>query len=271
MDLQWFAAYLILGIFVGFLAGLLGVGGGAIMVPVLTTMFMMQKFSGENVVHMALATSMAAIVVTTWVSFRAHDKREAVLWPVVRKIVPGILLGTFLGTFVASAMSSVPLTIFFSVFIAIIAVQMLLDIKPKPSRNLPGSIILGSTGAVIGFISALVAIGGGSMTVPFLTWCNVKIRSAIGTSSAVGFPLSVAGTIGYLFSGWGTNDVPEYTFGYIYLPAVFLISLASFTITPYGVKTAHKISTGILKKIFAVILVVLSAKMLHTVYGFQVS
>jgi len=172
----------VLGAAVGFFAGLLGVGGGGIMVPMLTTFFIAQGFPQAQVVHMALGTSMAAIVLTSVSSLRAHHAHGAVRWDIVRLITPGILVGTFAATFVAARVSTVPLAIFFAVFMAYVSIQMLLNIKPKPSRELPGVLGMSAAGLGIGGVSALVAIGGGSLSVPFMTWCNVKMQNAIGTS-----------------------------------------------------------------------------------------
>lgn len=267
MELEWLAAYLVLGAFVGFFAGLLGVGGGGIMVPMLTTLFAAQGFPHEHLVHLALGTSMAAIVMTSIASLRAHHAHGAVRWDIVRGVTPGVLLGTFAGTFIASRVASAPLAIFFGCFMAYVALQMVLNVKPKPSRELPGNAGLAGVGAGIGVVSALVAIGGGSLSVPFMTWCNVKMQNAIGTSAAIGLPIALAGAAGYLINGWGGASLPEWSVGYVYLPALLLVSLVSSFTAPFGARLAHRLPVGILKKIFAVVLVLLSVKMLHTVFG----
>ncbi len=265
MEIQWIIAYLSLGAIVGFFAGLFGIGGGGIMVPVLTTVFVMQGFPIEYIVHAALATSMAAIIMTSISSLNAHHKRGAVNWFVVKRMTVGVLLGTFSATFLASYLSSLPLTIFFVLFMLFVSVQMLLNIKPKPSRQLPNTLGLSAVGSGIGAISALVAIGGGSLTVPFLTWCNIKIQNAIGTSAAIGLPIALAGTVGYFISGLDATGMPKYSLGYIYLPAVLLISIVSFITAPLGVKLAHSLPVATLKKLFSGLLILLAIKMLHTV------
>ncbi|MEZ5480548.1 MAG: sulfite exporter TauE/SafE family protein, partial [Thiolinea sp.] len=208
IDIQWILAYLTLGAAVGFFAGLFGVGGGGIMVPVFTTLFALQGIPFEHLVHVSLATSMAAIVMTSVASLRAHQKHGAIQWPIVRGITPGILVGTFGAALLAGYVPSLPLAIFFVVFMAYVAVQMWLNIKPKPSRQLPGPLGLAGVGGVIGGVSALVAIGGGSLSVPFMTWCNVKIQQAIATSAAIGLPIALAGTVGYIISGWNAQGLP---------------------------------------------------------------
>ena len=258
-------AFLLLGAFVGFMAGLLGIGGGGIMVPTLTSIFLLQGVPVEKVVHLALGTSMASIIATSLASMRAHHRNGGVLWPVVRAVTPGIIVGTFLATFVAKYISSAHLAIFFAVFMGAVAVQMFLNKKPKPSRELAGTTGMLAAGSGIGAISALVSIGGGSLTVPFLTWQNVEIRKAIGTSAAIGLPISIAGTLGYVVNGWANSSPESYTFGFIYLPAVLLISATSFFTAPVGAKMAHRLPVGVLKKIFAVLLVVLGLKMLFSV------
>lgn len=263
----WWLAYPVLGAAVGFFAGLLGVGGGGIMVPMLTTFFLAQGFPQSQVVHMALGTSMAAIVLTSVSSLRAHHAHGAVRWDIVRLITPGILLGTFGATFIASRVDTLPLAIFFVVFMGYVSIQMLLNIKPKPSRELPGAAGMSAAGLGIGGISALVAIGGGSLSVPFMTWCNVKMQNAIGTSAAIGLPIALAGTVGYLVNGWGAPDMPSLTFGYVYLPALVLVSLVSTFFAPLGAKLAHRLPVAMLKKVFAGLLVLLCAKMLHSIFA----
>ncbi|MBU1436601.1 MAG: sulfite exporter TauE/SafE family protein [Gammaproteobacteria bacterium] len=264
MELWW--AFLLLGAAVGFFAGLLGVGGGGIMVPVLTSLFLSLGFAES--VHMALATSLAAIITTSFASARSHNARQAVLWPVVWRMSPGIIGGTLLAALVAALIPTTALAWFFSIFMAYVAVQMLWNIKPKPSRSLPGALPLAATGFGIGAISALVAIGGGSLTVPFLTWCNVKVQQAIGTSAALGLPIAISGTLGYAISGVLTTPVemmPDWSVGYLYLPAVLFISAVSFFTAPLGVRLAHRLPVPTLKKLFALLLLGLSAKMLHHV------
>ena len=266
MAVEWLLAYLLLGAFVGVFAGLLGVGGGGIMVPMLTAMFAAQGVGNEHLVHLALGTSMAAIVLTSISSLRAHHAHGAVRWDIVRGLAPGILLGTFGGTFVASSVPTRPLAIFFACFMAYVSLQMILSVKPKASRNLPGTIGMAGVGAGIGVISALVAIGGGSLSVPFMTWCNVRMQNAIGTSAAIGLPIALAGALGYLINGWGSAGLPDWSFGYIYLPALLLISSVSFFTAPLGARLAHRLPVATLRKIFAGVLILLSAKMLHTVF-----
>lgn len=265
IGIEWLIAYLILGILIGFMAGLLGIGGGGIMVPTLTAIFIAQGMAIEQVVHLALGTSMASIIVTSFSSMRAHNAKSAVLWNVMKAMAPGIIIGTFAAAFLAASMKSMHLALFFSFFMAYVSLQMIIDKKPKPSRQLSGKVGLFFGGSAIGSISALVSIGGGSLTVPYLVWQNIDLKKAIGTSAAVGLPLSIAGTLGYIISGWEYNSVENMKLGFVYLPAVLAISLPSFFMAPIGAKFAHTLPISKLKKIFAVLLILLSLKMLISI------
>ncbi|MCB1931178.1 sulfite exporter TauE/SafE family protein [Accumulibacter sp.] len=258
----WWLAYIALGVFTGCFAGMLGIGGGLVMVPTLTMMFAAQAgFPADEVLHLALGTSMATILFTALASLRAHHDHGAVLWKVVAQITPGILLGTVIGTLFAGSVPSRPLALFFMAFVCLVAVQMILDLKPKPSRELPGTPGVVGVGMVIGALSALVAIGGGSLTVPFLTWCNVRVQHAIGTSAAVGFPIAIGGSLGYIFNGWGHPGLPEWSLGYVYLPALLWLVPSSMLVAPLGARLAHSLPVATLKRLFAGILILLAAKM----------
>ncbi len=264
-ELWLILSYLALGLFVGFFAGLLGVGGGAIMVPVLTSLFLAQNFPHEHVVHIALASSMAAIIFTSISSVWSQHKRQAVIWPIVFKITPGIVVGAFVMAYFVTYIPTKPLAIVFAVFMALISVQMILNKKPKPSRQLPSMLGMSVVGSVIGSLSALIAIGGGSLTVPFLTWCNVPMKKAIASSSGVGFFIAITAGVGYFMGGKDQAGLPEFSSGYIYWPAVLLISIVSVFIAPFGVKMAHKLPVSMLKKVFALLMMGLSIKMLMTI------
>jgi len=265
LEIEWLLSFLLLGSFIGFMAGLLGIGGGGIMVPVLTSIFLQQDIPIKDVVHLALGTSMASIIVTSISSLRAHNAKGGVVWVVVKRMAVGIILGAFLATFFVAALSTAYLAIFFAIFMAYVSLQMFLDKKPKPSRALAGNMGLFMAGSGIGAVSALVSIGGGSLTVPYLTWQNVEAKKAIGTSAAIGLPLSIAGTLGYLINDGVGSSLQGFTIGFVYLPAVLLISIASFFTAPYGVLLAHKLPVSVLKKVFSILLIILSIKMLASV------
>ncbi len=260
-------AFLLTGAVAGFFAGLLGVGGGVVVVPLLTVIFAGQGFPPNEVMHLALGTSMATILFTSISSLRAHHAHRAVLWPVMRDLTPGVLVGTLFGAMRAAGISSRGLSIFFVGFMLFVAVQMMANLRPKPSRNLPGRGGLGLAGSVIGMVASLAAMGGGALTVPYLIWCNVRPHQAIGTSAAVGLPIAIGGSIGYVWNGWGHPGLPAGSLGFIYLPALAVILLASVLAAPLGARLAHRLPVVVLKRIFAGLLLVLSSKMLWSLYG----
>jgi uncharacterized membrane protein YfcA len=258
--------YLATGAFAGVLAGLLGVGGGLIIVPLLTFVFTSQHLPPSYILHLALGTSLASIIFTSVSSLRAHHARGAVHWPVVRNISIGIMTGTLLGSWVAAHLSTQFLKGFFIVFVYYVALQMLLNIRPKPSRTLPGGGGMFGVGNVIGGVSSLVGIGGGSLSVPFLTWCNLPMHHAVGTSAAIGFPIAVAGAVGYVLNGLNVATLPEWTLGFVYLPALAGVSMASILTAPLGAKLAHSLPVPKLKKAFACLLIVMGTKMLASFF-----
>ena len=244
----------LLGLCTGFLSGLLGIGGGMIMVPFLTLLLTSKGYPAEYTVKIAVATSLATICLTSLSSLRAHHSRGAVLWPIVRLLAPSILLGSLIGAQIAAALPGKLLGIFFAIFVAFSATQMFLNRKPKPSRTMPGPLGTFGVGGVIGVLSALVGAGGAFVSVPFMTWCNVKIHDAVGTSSALGFPIALGGTIGYIWAGHNLPMMPPGSIGYIYIPGLIVISLASVCMAPLGAKTAHSMDINPLKKVFASVL-----------------
>ncbi len=267
MAIMWIAAYLALGAFAGVFAGMLGIGGGLVLVPALTLMFAAQaQFPAGEILHLALGTSMASIIFTAIASIRTHHRHGAIRWDLVKAITPGILLGTGLGTLVAANVPTRPLAVFFTFFVCLVAVQMALNLKPKSTRELPGPVGVAGVGLGIGVLSSLVAIGGGSLTVPFLTWCNVRIQQAIGTSAAVGLPIAIGGTLGYVFNGWGKAGLPAGSLGYVYLPALAILVAATMVTAPFGARLAHRLPVATLKRIFAGLLILLAAKMLWNLF-----
>lgn len=258
----WWLAYLALGAFVGFFAGLLGIGGGMTMVPMLVFLFTAQNFPETHVIRIALATAMATILFTSIASLRTHHLHNAVHWPAVRAMTPGIVVGALLGTILAGQLPTEWLAIFFAVFVYYAATQMVLNIKPRASRQLPGKLAMSVAGAVIGGISSLVAAGGAVLTVPFLAMCNVGLRQAIGTSAAAGFPIAVAATLGYVLSGLRASGLPSYSVGFVYLPALAWLVVGTVLTAPMGARTTHRTPVGTLRMIFAVLLLILATRML---------
>lgn len=263
-DIEWILVYMALGAFVGFMAGLLGVGGGGILVPLLAAIFTHQGMIAENIVHVALGTSLTCMIISSLASIRAHASRGSVEWPIVAGMAPGIILGAFLVTQVAADVDSAYIALFFSLFMALVAGQMFLNWAPEPSQKPRTFRGLMMSGVGIGSISALAAVGGGFLTVAYLGYKNVNMKSAIGTSAAMGFPISVAGTVGYLISGWSKTLSNPLTLGFIYVPAFLAISIASYVAAPYGARMSHSLPEAYLKKIFAIISLILSISMLFS-------
>ena len=259
LDFQLVLGLLLIGTCTGFLAGLLGIGGGMIMVPFVTMILAAKGYPADYTVKMAVATSLATIAFTSLSSVRAHHQRGAVLWPVVKVLAPGILVGAVLGAQIAHALPGKLLGVLFALFVAFSATQLFLNRKPRPSRTLPGPLATFGVGNLIGLLSALVGAGGAFVSVPFMTWCNIRIHDAVGTSSALGFPIAVAGTAGYVYAGLGLPEMPAGSIGYLYLPGLAVISVASMAMAPLGARTAHRMDIQPLKKVFAVVLYCLAA------------
>ncbi|QHE76265.1 sulfite exporter TauE/SafE family protein [Hydrogenophaga sp. PBL-H3] len=254
----------VLGLGTGFLAGLLGIGGGMLMVPFITFILSTRGVEADLAVKMAIATSMATIIFTSISSVRAHHKRGAVRWDIVKGLAPGIVLGSMIASLgVFALLKGSWLAFFFAGFVSFSATQMLLDKKPKPTRTIPGTPGLLGAGGVIGFLSGLVGAGGGFVSVPFMTWCNVTIHNAVATSAALGFPIALANAVGYVIAGQGVQNLPAGAVGYIYLPALVVIACVSVLMAPLGVKAAHALPVKSLKRVFAGLLYLLAAYMLY--------
>lgn len=268
LDFTLVAELLALGICTGFLAGLLGIGGGMLMVPFMTLILSARGVDGALAVKMAIATSMATILFTSVSSVRAHHKRGAVRWDIVRTLAPGIVLGGLVaGAGVFSLLKGTTLALVFAVFVAFSATQMLLDRKPAPTRQMPGTAGSLGAGGLIGFISGLVGAGGGFISVPFMAWCNVAMHNAVATSAALGFPIALANTVGYVIGGWSMPSPLPGAMGYLWLPGLAVIAAASVTTAPLGARVAHAMNIKQLKKVFACTLYVLAAYMFYKSTG----
>lgn len=263
MTLAAIAAFLAIGCAAGFLAGLLGVGGGLIIVPTLVAVFEANGFPSQHVLHIALGTSLASIVFTSISSLRAHHRKGAVDWTTVRGMAGGLAVGTLAGSWLAARLPSLGLKWFFVVFAYLVAAQMLSGFKPRPTRQLPGLGGLSAAGGAIGAVSSFVGIGGGSLSVPFMSWCNVPMQRAVGTSAALGLPIALAGLVGYAANGAGVSGLPAGSLGFVYLPALAGIVLASVLTAPVGAAVAHRLPVATLKKCFAALLIVLASRMLY--------
>jgi uncharacterized membrane protein YfcA len=254
------AAYLAIGAATGFFAGLLGIGGGTIIVSSLALMFAVHGFPAAYVMHMAIGTSLAAIMAGAWASFRTHHRHNSVDWPTVRTMIPGLLVGVLAGAAIARFANTAFLKVFFLGFMALIIAQMVLGVRPKATRALPGRTGLTVVALLIGVSSSLFGGGAAAVGVPFLTWCNMTTHRAIGTVAALGFPVAIAGAVGYAVAGISVAGLPPWSAGFVYLPAFAGISIASVIVAPYGARLAHKLKGPTLRRIFAVFLIAIGAK-----------
>ncbi len=253
-----------LGLCGGFLAGLLGIGGGMILVPFITYMLSHRGVSPDLAVKMAIATSMATIIFTSVSSVRAHHKKGAVRWDLVKGLAPGIVLGSMIGSLgIFALIKGSSLALLFAAFVGFSATQMFLDKKPAAARQMPGLAGQVGAGGVIGMISGLVGAGGGFISVPFMTWCNVAIHNAVATSAALGFPIALANVSGYILASVGMSDLPPYSFGYLWLPALGVIASCGVLMAPVGASAAHKLPVKKLKRVFASVLYALAFYMLY--------
>lgn len=251
---QYLLLYLVLGACAGVLAGLFGVGGGLIIVPVLVFSFAAQGFAPEVLTHLAVGTSLATIIFTSINAVLEHQRKGAVRWALVHWMTVGILLGAGVGALTAAAIQGPMLQKIIGVFALVIAVQMALELKPKAGAAVPGPLGLSVAGAVIGWASAIFGIGGGSLSVPFLTWRSVPMQQAVATSSACGLPIAAASALSFILVGWQNPHVPEWSLGFVYLPAMAGIAITSMFFARFGARLAHKLSPRLLKRLFALLL-----------------
>lgn len=263
--MDWFIviSLLLLGTGVGFLAGLLGIGGGMVLVPFLTMLLPLAGVPSQWLIHAAIATSMTTIVFTSMSSVRAHQTKKAILWPIVAVMAPGVIVGGLLsGGAVFALLSGFGLSLFFALFIGYSGFRMLKPRPVPPSRTMPGSAVTFGVGAGIGFLSGLVGAGGGFLSVPFMTRSNVSIHNAVATSAALGFFIAVANSVGYIYSGFRAVQDQAGMLGYIYWPAMLMIAVMSVLTAPMGARFAHSLPVDTLRRIFACLLFGLSAYML---------
>ena len=260
----WLASYATAGALVGFLAGMLGIGGGMTLVPVLATLFVAQHLTPDHTVHLALGTAMASIVFTSTASVREHHRHAAVDWPIVKRIVPGMLLGALIATVASGWIPQRALALAFAVIVYAGATQILIGRKPSTHARMPETPVVFAVATVIGVISGLVSAGGTFLTVPFMLYCGVRMHTAIGTAAAIGIPVAVIGTIGYIISGWRIANLPPYTLGFVLLPALALLVTGSIITAPMGARAAHKMPVITLRRVFACLLYVLATKMIIT-------
>lgn len=264
--MEWWWVYLAIGAAVGFFAGLLGIGGGMVLVPMLVFVFTAKGFPAAHMMHFALATAMASVAFTSLSSVRAHHRHAGVDWAVARAMAPGIVVGSLGAALAAGFIPTRPLAVFFTAFMFYASAQMFFGSQPVAARRLPGPAGLFAAGAGIGAVSSVLAAGGAFLSIPFLMRCNVSLRRAIGTAAANGFPIAVAGTVGYVLHGLRVPDLPAGSLGFVYLPALALVVAASMPFAPLGARLAHRLPVKRLRVVFSLMLLALALRMLANLW-----
>ncbi|MDO4878839.1 MAG: sulfite exporter TauE/SafE family protein [Neisseria sp.] len=260
------------GSLAGIIAGMFGVGGGTVLVPLV--LWILQVQGAEHLAHaqhIAVGTSFAVMVFTSFSSAYSQHRKQAVDWQVLRGMIPGVLLGVAAGALVSRYLPKLGLQVFFTLFLTILAVRSLAGVKSVPGRHLPHAAGLFGMGGLFGLLSSWIGIGGGSLTVPYLTFCNVPVHRAIGTSAALGWPIALAGAAGYWYIGRDASGLPAGSAGFVYLPAVAILAAATIASAPLGVKISHKLPAGKLKKGFGILLLALAANMVWKILNSPVS
>lgn len=259
---MFFIGYLFVGAFAGFLAGLLGIGGGSIVVPSLVIMFQLENMPANSIMHMAAGTSLTAMIISACTALIAHLRRGVEIWPIYKRIIVGIIFGTVLGTLLASILYSRTLEMLFGIIISLMALWMLSGFNPSPHRQLPETFGMLSVGSLIGLKSGMFGIGGGVISVPFLTYCNVPLRQVLGVSIAISFTVAIIGSLSFMAVGWHQTHLPKWSTGYVYWPAVAGIAIISPIFAILGAKLSHRLPVEVLRKIFAIFLLIVGLKML---------
>ena len=261
-----FVAYLGIGLLSGLLAGLFGVGGGVVIVPALVLLFTQLDLGGPWIPHLAVGTSLATIIGTGAASTLAHHRRAGVRWEIVRALAPGIVLGAWAGAAMVGWIPDLWLKRLFAAFLGYVGARLLLNPAPRHlAEGLPGQARLAAVGGGIGMLSALVGIGGGTLTVPFLNGRGLDMRQAVGTSAACGLPIALAGSLGFVVAGWGRAELPALSTGFVYWPAVLAMLIASMPAAPLGARLAHALPVGLLKRLFGLLVLAIAARLAFAV------
>ncbi len=255
-------ASLVLGVFSGLLAGLFGIGGGLVVVPILVFLFTAQGLPPQLIMLMAIATSLATIILTGLSSTIAHHRLGAVLWDKVLRLAPGIMLGAVLGAALANTFPATFLRALFIAYLLYVGSQMALGVSPKLGAAHYSTRVDAVVAFLIGLVSALLGIGGGTLTVPYLVHSHFSMHNAVAIASACGLPIAIAGTVSYMILGLQAAGLPEWSFGYVYLPSYFAVSLGGLLTAPLGAKLAHKLPAKQLKRYFSVLIFLIAAKMI---------
>lgn len=258
-----FGIYLVVGALAGLMAGLFGIGGGVVIIPALAAIFLHHAEIPTNLVmQMAVGTSLATIVITAVSSSIAHHKHNAVMWSQVRIMVPGLIAGTVIGVIIVSFLPSSFLRVFFAIFLASLGVHIFINYSPATVQQGPSDKAVKWGSVAIASLSSILGVGGGTLLVPFLMYCQLDMRQAIGTSVACGFVISIVASLCFIITGWLSGIHLQHSTGYIYWPAFAGIAIASVLFAPVGAALAHQLPRDILKRIFAVFLLIMAVDMM---------
>jgi len=253
--------FAVIGIIAGYLAGFLGIGGGFVVVPALTFLFLRDAATAPLAIHMAVATSLATMLVTSLSSILAHQRRGAIRWPLVRSLAGGLIVGAVLGALIADALAGEALVRVFGLFAVLAGLQLIVARNPEGERPLPGQPGISLVGTVIGAISSLIGIGGGALTGPWQLWHGIRAQNAVATSAACGYPIAIAGTLSFIALGW-RDGLTGHLLGYVHLPAFAGIALTSALAAPLGAATVHRLPPKLVRRLFGIFLVLVGARML---------
>jgi uncharacterized membrane protein YfcA len=256
------SASTLLGLLAGIMAGLFGIGGGMIIVPALVLLFSAQEFPEKLVLIMSIATSLATIIFTSISSVVTHHRLGAVEWKKVFRLAPGIMMGAAAGAVIASHLEVDLLRVIFIGYLLYVGAQMAMQTKPKPGRSTSSRALDFLVAILIGLMSSLVGIGGGTLTVPYLVFFQTPMRNAVAVSSACGLPIAIASSVSYAFLGHNVPQLPEWSLGYIYLPAFAGILSASILTAPMGARLANRLPAQKLKRYFSLLIFIMAIKMI---------
>lgn len=259
--------FVVVGLVAGLIAGMFGLGGGVVIVPALIYTFASLAFPDSILTHLAVGTSLGCIVVTATISSWTHWQRRAIEVGVLTTMVPGVLLGGWLGGVVAGSLQGAQLQMAFAAFLAFVSLTMLTKLTEGRGR-VPGPVGGSIAGVLIGCVSSMFGVGGGSLTVPYFRFCNMVMARAVATSAALGFPIAVSGLISYIYQGWNNAELPEYAFGFFYLPAFLSIVVCSAPAARVGAKLAHKLPAEKLQRAFAVVLLIIATELFLSGAGY---
>lgn len=253
---------LVVGAIAGFLSGMLGIGGGGMVVPIVLWSLSKQGIQGAHSQHLAVGTSFAIMVFTTFSSALAQQKKKAVRWDVVKRMAPAMVAGSLFGSLLAGRIPTFGLQMLFVIFCYSVALKNLMHLNPKPAARLPGTVATAATGGLFGILSSWVGIGGGSLSVPFMMYCRVPVHQAVATSSVLAWPIAVSGAVGYLVSGWQEQGLPTGAVGFWYMPCIVVLGVCTMLFAPMGVKVAHRLPSDSLKRAFGGLMLIIGTQML---------